>query len=252
MDNLICITGNSGSGKSLVCCAVANEIAKHKKSVIVISPNKVTPMLPVYLPLKTFERNNSLGDLFFNGISYQNLKGKLHIHPKNSDVAFMGYIGADNVLRYNTDITKDEITKLLNLVTDGGENALCDYVIVDCDSNIPSCNLSMFAVNNAFVNIKVISPDNRGVSYLTSQEQFIQSPGAKNITVLNNCYDYSPMDIMKKELNINITLPHCKSAYEHYLSGGNFHLGLTQTGKEFNSSIEKISQSILEGDVKNE
>ena len=251
MNNLIAISGNSGSGKSLVSCAISNEITrKYKKSVIVINPNKVTPMLPVYLPLQTFERNNSLGDLFFNGISYQNLKGKLHIHSKNSNLAFMGYISTDNILRYNSDISKDEISKLLNLLSDGSENAFCDYIIVDCNSDVTGCNLSLFAINNAFANIKVISPDNNGVSYLTSQEQFIQSPGAKNITVLNNCYDYSPVDVLKKELNINITLPHCKSAYEHYLSGGNFHFNFNETSKEFTSSIEKIITSFLE--VKNE
>ncbi|MEG1993590.1 MAG: hypothetical protein RR048_01635, partial [Oscillospiraceae bacterium] len=189
MNNLISVCGNSGSGKSLVSCAIANEITrKYKKSVIIISPNKVAPMLPVFLPLQTFQRQNSIGDLFLNGVNFQNLKGKIHLHPKNSNLAFMGYIETDNIFRYNSDISKNEMFSLLSLLSNSSDNSLCDYVIIDCDHNIPSCNISSFAVDNSFANLIVASPDNKGISYLTSQEPFIygsKNDNQKSITILN-------------------------------------------------------------------
>ena len=244
LNNLICVTGNGGAGKSIVSLALAHYLSEKKDYItILISADLFQPMLPVFLPFdkNTYDRNISIGDLFLKGFTYENptnLTGRIRLHPSNNNLGFLGYVGGDNILRYSSDIiSNDKLTTLIEILT---KNFHADYIIIDCNTNIEEDILSSFAVKNSDKKILVLSPDNKGVSYKRSQEIF---KNQADITILNNCYSYSPSKKLQDELNVGITLPHSKQAYEHFLTGDNFNFS-----DEFSTGIRKLAEQLLKNE----
>lgn len=242
MRNVIAVWGNSGAGKSLVSCALANALTAKGKSVIVLSTDKLAPMLPVFLPMLEAAPEQSLGRLLSGTISEERLRNVIHIHPKNSNLGFMSLSGGENGLNYQVGWSADTLQQLTQLLF---SRDLVDYLLFDCTPDVLNDSATLFALSKADRVVQVLSPDTRGISFIRSQMTILRggSFNTEHITVLNNAHEYSPTRQLQKDYGMRYVLPHSRAAYSKFV-GGELVKGLSGevVGKQFEKTIKEIGR----------
>lgn len=163
-NKIFAVWGNSGAGKSLLSCAIANKLTRKEHSVIVTSSDKVTPMMRSYMPMLEDKADNSLGKLLSGYITADSLKGKVQLHPRNNNMGFLSLGSFDNGLVFQESWSTEVFAKLVGLTFQ-----LCDYLLFDCSCDLFSDAGTLFALERAEAVVRVTSPDNRGISFLESQ-----------------------------------------------------------------------------------
>ena len=61
---ILAVWGSPGSGKSVFSGLLAAVLEHRKNKVIIVSPNILTPMLPVFLPQENIINRYSVGQIF--------------------------------------------------------------------------------------------------------------------------------------------------------------------------------------------
>ncbi|MEG1631878.1 MAG: hypothetical protein RR251_05110 [Hydrogenoanaerobacterium sp.] len=244
MDNLIAVWGNSGAGKSLVSCAVANALTKKGDNVIVLCTDKLTPMFQVYLPMEIVLPEQSLGRLLSGEISEERLRHTIHIHPKNDHLGFMALTSGENGLQYQVNWSTDNIYKLVAFLFEKG---FAEYIIFDCTSDVLSDGGTLFALGQAQCVLELFSPDTRSVSFSQSQMSILQGGNfnLKHIKIINNAYEYSPAVQMQKDYDIEFLLPHSRDVYGKFVGGGLIKDFSDEAGKKFEKVVEEILKRIV-------
>lgn len=244
-NRILAVWGNSGAGKSLLSCAIANKLTKKEHSVIVISSDKVTPMMRTYLPMQEDSADDSIGRLLSGYISADSLKGKIQLHPQNSNMGFMSFGSYDNGLIFQESFGGEAFVKLTDIIF---QLELCDYLLFDCSCDIFADAGTLFALENAEAVVRVTSPDNRGVSFMSAQAPVLRGGNFRfdqHITVLNNTYAYSPATQLNRDWHYDYILPHCPTAYDKYLSGRLIHKLPEQAGYSFEQGITEIAERMV-------
>ena len=237
---LIAVCGSTGAGKSTLALALAHYLsAKKRRSVVLISPDKVTPMLPVFCPFdESIDTVSSLGKLSLEHITFDLVSTKLRLHPKNSNLAFLAYAQEDTS-KYHEDFSEIDIENILSSLIDvqgNVKNSFCDYVIVDCVSNLLDCRFSRYSVNHAWLLLNVLQPTKTALSYEYSKNSALYyNPCTLN--VLNNCYPFSPYKQIGKELDTHHVVMHQQKLYEKFITGTVFGTA---------SSFENLFGDVLE------
>lgn len=245
-NKLIAVWGSSGSGKSLVSCAVANALTTKNHNVIVISADKSTPMLNVYLPFLDCKKENSVAQFLSSVVIESGFKTRLHIHEKNGNLGFMALSTGENGLTHQAPWSMSSIDQLVNLLF---EKEYADYIVFDCTGDVLTDNLTLYALENADVTLRVISPDSRGISFLNSQIPILSGGNfhlERHILILNNCYTYSPASQISLDYGFDIIIPHCKDAYTKYTSGLPIGGLYNHDGVIFEKAIQKIKEGIVD------
>lgn len=245
MANIFAVWGNSGSGKSLISCAIADRLTGKEHSVIVISTDKVTPMMRTYLPMYEDSADNSIGKLLSGSITADSLKGKIQLHPQNNNIGFMSLGSYDNGLIFQESWSAEVFSKLTAVIF---QLQLCDYLLFDCSPDIFADAGMLFALERAQAVVRVMSPDNRGISFAEAQAPVLRGGDFRydeHIMVLNNFYPYSPVGQLNKDWHYNYNIPHCPSAHDKYLSGSLIHRLRDESGYLFEDAITKITESMV-------
>jgi|GEM_PF-5171944 len=247
MKDIIAVWGNTGAGKSLVSCALANALTAKGNNVIVINLDKLTPMFPVYHPFEEEKPEYSLGRLLSAPVTEDRLRYTIHIHPHNDHLAFMALLSTENGLSYQASWQTDTIHQLVQLLF---TRDYADYVLFDCTSDVLSDNATLYALKNARQVVRVLSPDTRGITFSNVQMPIVQNGGmnTNHIVVLNNVFDYTPSAQIQKDYGFEHILPHCRDAYSKYI-GGQLLKGLSDAdGVQFSDTIQKIYQQVVTTD----
>ena len=215
--NTIAVWGAPGSGKSVVALAIAHQLTKQKKNVTVISADRVTPMLSTYLPLVKLDRDNSLKVFLNQDITKDNLRNKLHGHPKNQYLAFMALGEKDSYQSFKGNWSVTKLHQLLELLSDS-----TDVVVLDLTSIFMADNFTLWGLEKADKVISVANPDNRNTEFFRSYKPLLDNERkfdtTKHIGVLNNCYEYSPYERYMEENQYTYWLPHSYDVYCNYVS----------------------------------
>lgn len=240
MGKIIAVWGNNGSGKSLISCALGNALTAKNTNVIILSSDKLTPMLNVFLPFLEAKPNSSLGIPLSDGII--NLQGKIHVHNDNGCLGFMSLSPGENGLTYQTNWSANVIRNLLETLNAG---EFAQYIVIDCTSNPLDDSLTLYALEHADTVINVLSPDTRGISFLQSQLPILRSGNFRvdeYITILNNCYAYSPASQIAQDYGCQYILPHAKDAYTRYIGGQLIKNLYEDTGVDFERAINMLTE----------
>ncbi|MEG0179979.1 MAG: hypothetical protein RR654_10545, partial [Oscillospiraceae bacterium] len=204
MSKVISVWGSVGCGKSVVSIALAHELNTEKANVIVISFDKTSPMFSSYLPFQEFDvANNSIGTLLLSEINKINLKGKLNYNERNSRTAFMSLGITETYQKYPDKWITARLERLVTILDD-----FADYIILDLTSNFLIDNATFWSLANSDTVIELISPDNKGLSFIDSYFPLLVKDSRfqtdKFIKAISNAYLYSPYEQIMKERSIEI------------------------------------------------
>lgn len=237
---IISVWGSSGSGKSLVAVALAHLFNQKKKSAIVVSSDRTTPMFSCYLPFNKFDEKNSLGVLLNSGIDASSLKNKLHCNDKAKDTAFLSFGTGESSQLYPM-IHSGKLESLIMLLSE-----YADYIICDLSSNFITEKSSMSILNYCDVTLQLLTADNMGVAFLDTYFPLIekQEENKLQLTAISNYFTYSPKDIIAKERNIKYVLPHSKELYLSFLSGNLLTSASDSEARVFFNNLEEIVERI--------
>lgn len=242
---VIAVWGNAGAGKSMLSCALANQLTRKNHSAIVISTDKLTPMFASYLPLLADKQEYSLGRFLTGQTSVSALRGKIQVHPNNSNLGFMSLGAFDNSLIFQGNWRMEAIGQLTDIVL---QNQLADYCIFDCGCDLFADNATLFALENAQAVIRVSSPDNRSISFYEAQAPIMRGGNFlcdQHISVLNNAYANSPVEQMRKDWNFEFVFPHSLSAYSKMVAGQLVQKLDGQEGYEFETELKRLSERVV-------
>lgn len=243
---MIASWGSSGSGKSTFALALATKLTKARKNVLIISADLKTPALPIWLPNLKLDSNNSLSLLLSSDkITYEGLRSKIHIHPDNERLGFIGYASCENPIINNKNVTREQIITLLSVL----DNSPFDYVIFDCDSNIIFDTFSLLAVELSDFVFEIITADVKGLEFIKSSLSWMKNSDNfdtdKHIKIANIYYDSTPIKEFKTVCNIQYQLPFSTEVYNKFCSGEILEKFNQRDGIKFEAEAEKISEVIL-------
>lgn len=249
---MIASWGNAGAGKSTVALALAAKLAASNKNVVIISTDAETPALPMYLPFtEKLTLNNSIGELLsMSFFSYDNLKDKIHLHPKSPRIGFMGLVSGENQMNYKA-FERNSILEFLRILHDSP----FEYIIFDCKSNAMVDGLTLYALEAANFVLRIVTPDVRGYEFQKSQLAWLKNYDyadvARHIKVASPVFKTTP--IKQAELSFNgfdFVLPFSSGVYDKF-SAGELLSGFTETdGIKFESEIKKLTRRIMENEQK--
>ena len=212
--NRICITGASLSGKTTLAISLAsNLLTKNKKNTCIIVNCKTTPShYPIIFPFANEESFTPLSTLIGKNIDREIISKYILTHKSQPNIGFIGYTIKDNRYSYPNIPFKD-INAIGHALSE-----LSDNIIYDCDDEIFSSPLSLYAIQESNYHISIFNPDVRNVSYMRMTSDYISSKSkAKRINVLNNVITskYSS----KEGLNFDYEIPFIENVTIEYYRG---------------------------------
>lgn len=247
---LIASWGTHGAGKTTTALAVAAELVRRKREVLVIGADTTTPMLPVYLPNNKAERKNSMGTIFEQEIKESALKDKLLPHPKSDKLYFMGLVSGElSGITYKVP-DRAAITALLDVL----RHAPFDYVLIDCDSNPVFEPITLLALELADTVLRSVTPDVRGYEAMTAQLKWLSNNDntyrlERHLKIYALAYPLSPLNEMEALAGkADYILPFAGQVAERQMAGQLLHGFDSQDGVRYEREIEKIVNRI-EGDT---
>lgn len=161
MKKVIAVFGSPHSGKSTLSLAIAASLATKKKDVVVLSGDKVSPMLKVYAPLADTPQSLSVGSLLMDSdVTEKAVTERILIHPKCERLGFMGMATGDNITTYPPRFLDDRVAALLGILY-----RLTDYLVIDCSSNPMTDSITLKGLEAAHVMVRLTTPDMMGLEF---------------------------------------------------------------------------------------
>ncbi len=247
---IIASWGSSGAGKTTVALALAAQLAKMKVDTLVICAESRTPALPVYLPAREFCAQNSLGSVleYVEGFNEGILKDKIHRHPKNEHLYFMGLISGEIASITYKAPERSAVINLFNILDDSPFK----YVIVDCDSNPIYDSLTLYALEVADTVLRTVSPDGKGLEFQKSQLAWLGSSDAfrieRQIKIANGIGDTTPLREASALFGgFDYTLPFAQEIKSKMAAGELLH-GFSNSIKaiKFEDQVKRLAATVME------
>lgn len=152
----IAVFGSPNSGKSVFSALIADLISKDKKEVILISGDKIVPMLPFFSKGKS-----GLGSLFSNELNSQNIAKAVNILKENTNIGIMAY-----ELKNKKDYTFEQLSVLSDVL-----DSIVDVIIWDCMSDVNDIFFK-FAIYVSNLKVCLITADLKGLLYYKTNEEY--------------------------------------------------------------------------------
>ena len=168
--NILAVWGSPGSGKTLFSGTLAAVLEHRKSKVIIVSPNILTPMLPVFFPQETILNRYSIGHIFEQPeITEAEIAKHIYFTKAHKDIGVLAYAPGDNAMKY-PEATMKQVESLID-----GVSRMADTVILDCSSDMRVV-FPYVAITTADEVVRVLSADLRGVCFLASQKTLLTAP----------------------------------------------------------------------------
>lgn len=164
MSKLISVWGSPSSGKTTFMMKLAREIYASNSSakVICVTPDNVTPTLPVLFPNKKAEDFYSIGKLMDMAEFTTNDVLRSFVLAKGvKNIVFLGYTYGENKFTY-AEYSSEKANTFLDMC-----KYLGDYVIVDCGSELLD-RISYYAMLKSDVVFRLASPTLKSISFMAS------------------------------------------------------------------------------------
>lgn len=196
--DIITVWGSPGSGKSIFSALIAAYLERRKLKVLIISPNRITPMLPIFFPKAAPDNVYSIGHLFeLPQMTEADIAKHIFFTRQHPDIGVLAFAPGDTAMRY-PDLTKVQAEALLDGVT-----RMADMVILDCSSDMREV-FPYVAAASADITVQMLTADLRGVSFINAQKPLLSAPQFRyeeHITVLGGKKPFqSETGIVRKEL----------------------------------------------------
>lgn len=243
MSKIIAIWGSPNSGKTALSVKLARNIyEKTKQVVLVLHTDFTTPVLPVLFPNCKACDIYSVGAALSKTEITQSEILKCVVSPKGiDDLGFLGFKDGENKYTYPK---FDEIRSVLLIVLMG---SLADYIIVDCTSDSDNI-LSLVALSQADVVIKLSTPDLKSMSFYSSQvtlytdQKYRQNEHIQGIQVLDNDIFLPTEEVKVHFKDVKFELPYCKEIKQQMLDGSMLD---KTTSKRYSKVLNAITERAI-------
>jgi len=241
---MLALWGSPGSGKTVTAVKLAHELAAHKKNVVILMCDSLTPAPQTLIP-NTSTEGKSLGDLLtLPTISQEAILHRCIPFGKNPYISLLGYMRGDNAFTYAA-YSKDRAVDLLTLI-----RHVADYVLIDVSSAFSSDVLSTVALENADAVLRLCTCDLKSMSYFSSNLPLLADgrfASAKHINVLSvvkpgqDSGEYS-----NTYGGAAYTLPYVPELEEQFYSATLSDELCTKAAKKYNQTIQKMVAVLLD------
>ncbi len=243
--------GSSGAGKTTVALALAAQLAAMGKDTLVICAESRTPALPIYLPAYDFNAQHSLGAVLETQESFSDgiLKDKIHRHPKNSHLYFMGLVSGEIATITYKAVERRAVINLFHILKDSP----FEYVIVDCDSNPIYDGLTLYALEAADAVFRTVSPDTKGFEFQKAQLAWLSSSDAlrveQHIRIANGVCGQTPIkEAFALFGGFDFVLPFSQEIKNKMAAGELLHrFRNSMSAIKFEEQIKRLAVRIMEG-----
>ncbi len=241
---IISVWGSPCSGKTTFSTKLASAIyEKYRKTVIVLYCDMDTPVLPVVFPNFKSEYLASVGtalskiEILQDDViqSLVTIKGK-------QNYGFLGFRDGENKYTFPRFIDS-KVEDLLDTLC-----GICDYLIVDCISNLEGNILSSISINRADYIFRLASPDLKSVSWQLSQLPIYSDKKYRldeHIQGINiPCTDvFVPLEEMKSHMKeLSFIVPY-SSAVKSQMQEGRLYL--KSIDRNFEICMNRIAERIV-------
>lgn len=243
---MIAVWGSNGSGKKTLSLSLAAHLARYKKNSVIISTDRSTPTLPVFLPTQQISSDLSLGELLNTKITgFHSLKGFIHMHPHSDRIGFMGIASGETPMTYR-EFKRESMISLLSVLNDSP----FDYVIFSCQSNPVLDTMTQLAISTSEHLIRLITPDVRGIEFEKSQTGWMQ--GSKEMRISRHIRIYSPVTRLSPLEKVRETigdsdymLPFSEGIYNKANAGNQVIDCHDRFGIQYDKQVSHLTQHIL-------
>ena len=237
-NKIITIWGNPNSGKTTLSIKLANELAKRKRSVILVMADPYTPAIHTVLPF-TETKDQSLGALLSSvQISQESILKKCIPVEKTKNLSILSYLHGENIRTY-ADYGKERVFDFFILL-----KHLADHIIVDCSSYFHQDILSRGALELSDQVIRLISPDLKAISFYDASLPLLGERKynvANHIKVLSNVKPEMPKDIVGNRFGgIQNELDYIEELERQVLEARLFEVLTDKKSSNYNRQVQNL------------
>ena len=240
MAKVICVWGNSGSGKTTFSCLLARYLTSDKQKAIIISPDTSTPILPVLFPKESLDVTMSLGNLLSAvEINNASVASKVVLYKSYPFIGVLGYSIGDTPLSYPT-ADYHQVRLLIQAAA-----TLVDYLILDCTSVISEFTAA--AIEMSDLVIRVLTPDLYGIHYYNAHRPILEDARFKlneHISLAGQARPFHAIDEMGHFIGgFSGILPYNKEIQRNAIEGTIFS-AFNQCGVKYMEALHTVVKSI--------
>ena len=249
MGKVIAVWGNPNCGKTTFSIKYA--LALQKKSqgkVIVLCCGNVTPTLPIIFPNYKETQIFSVGvPLSKTTVLKEEVAKVITTTTKNENIGVVGFKYGDNEHKY-PDLLRPKCIDLISVLRN-----LCDYVVVDCTSDLKDNDLSEVGILSADFVYRLISPDLKSMSFYASQLPMYQEKQFKPylqkqiISIVDESNPF-PLDVVKSvHKEASIVLPYSRQIKTQMCNGELFE----KTDKKYEKILSRLVAEVIADETSN-
>lgn len=244
-NQVLAVWGSPSSGKTIMSVKLARYIASQKKNVILVLADMSAPPLPYVCPPSDLEAETSLGNILGAAHVDGNLiRQNAILHKKNEYLTMLAMLKGENAFSY-APYTETQARELLSEL-----RKMCEYIIIDCTSNITNDTLSAVSLIESDAVLRLVSCDLKSISYLNSQLPLLldnKFNANKQYKAASNVSSFQADDEIEQIVGgVSFKIPHSDEVYKQFLAG-NLFAGLTEKGsKDFRKAVSKIANEVFE------
>ncbi len=242
---MLAVWGSPSSGKTIMSVKLARYIASQKKNVILVLTDMSAPPLPYICPPSDLEAETSLGNILGAAHVDENLiKQNAILHKKNEYLTMLAMLKGENAFSY-APYTETQAKELLAEL-----RKMCDYIIIDCTSNITNDALSAVSLIESDAVLRLVSCDLKSISYLNSQLPLLldnKFNANKQYKAASNVAEFQADENIEQVVGgVSFKIPHSDEVYKQFLAG-NLFAGLTEkNSRDFRKAVSKIANEVFE------
>ncbi len=244
-NQVLAVWGSPSSGKTIMSVKLARYIASQKKNVILVLTDMSAPPLPYICPPSDLEAETSLGNILGAAHVDENLiKQNAILHKKNEYLTMLAMLKGENAFSY-APYTETQARELISEL-----RKMCDYIIIDCTSNITNDALSAVSLIESDAVLRLVSCDLKSISYLNSQLPLLldnKFNANKQYKAASNVAEFQADENIEQVVGgVSFKIPHSDEVYKQFLAG-NLFAGLTEKdSRDFRKAVSKIANEVFE------
>lgn len=195
---IIAVCGGTGVGKSTICTNLATVLAEDK-IVIILAPRVDYPSIQSFFNVSVSEEK-SLKKLYEDISIEADVEVKDYlVQYLNTNIFILSVPDTTNVLTFADNKLLPTQLQCNNMII--ALQRICDYLIIDCDTDV-SNHVSAWALNYADTVINIVRANQQGIRSANAyRDYFDKIWRGKIVNVLNADKNYIDISDIKKALN---------------------------------------------------
>ncbi len=244
-NQVLAVWGSPFSGKTIMSVKLARYVASQKKNVILVLADMSAPPLPYICPPSDLEAETSLGNILGAVHIDENLiKQNAILHKRNEYLTILAMLKGENAFSH-APYSEDQAKEFIEVL-----RRMCDYIIIDCTSNITNDALSAVSLIESDAVLRLVSCDLKSISYLNSQMPLLldnKFNANKQYKAASNIDEFQADENVEQIVGgVNFKIPHSNEVYKQFLLG-NLFAGLTEKdSREFRKVVSKIANGVFD------